>query len=685
MPISSYEDMKEKKGKIVHSLIEVAEVVDELIDIGVNINDSDLVALLNLKKKVEDDDFKVLVIGEFKNGKSTFINSMMGSKILPAYSTPCTAVINEVKYGERESATLYFKNPLPNKISSDISIKAKQHIEKFAGKTIPPIELDVDELKEYVVIPDPTKDQADSIQELPYDKVILRYPIELCHDGITIIDSPGLNENGTRTKVTGEYLKQADAIIFVFRCPKIAGESEMNYITDQIRNNEYKDIFFICNAINQVPDDEQDRLIKFGNKKLSSLTDLGEKGIFYVDALGALKARMNKDKSALADTGMLEFETALSEYLRENKGKAKLMQVISPAINHIDIKLRKEYIENYIKSLDKEVDEREERIKAAMPNLDKARQRKKDTISIIALRMRELEDDIENSMNDEFDTIINRVPKVVEDMKLENSMTVNPFKQKSKKDALEKEVVSNLEQFIQKEMAVWGRDKLKVLVDRKINELEKEIGKNIDEFYDYLDEFRYVVSGVEKPQNISGLSRVSATILGTIVGGPVYGAVGASLGLGEVAKRSAITMGLTFAGGTILAFTPIGLAAATTATTIALLGAGILQLATGGKALTDKYKNKLKESFIKSLKETREKSCKDYANTVTNDVREKFKYVEQVLDGEIEQILGYIAALDRDKNDSKEDRDIKVVRLKECEGRLLDIRNSLKNIGDSLD
>ena len=45
MPISSYEDMKEKKGKIVHSLIEVAEVVDELIDIGVNINDSDLVAI----------------------------------------------------------------------------------------------------------------------------------------------------------------------------------------------------------------------------------------------------------------------------------------------------------------------------------------------------------------------------------------------------------------------------------------------------------------------------------------------------------------------------------------------------------------------------------------------------------------------------------------------------------------
>lgn len=682
MPISSYEDMKEKRGKIVHSLIEVAEVVDELIEIGLNINGS---ALLDLKKRVEDDDFKVLVIGEFKNGKSTFINSMMGSKVLPAYSTPCTAVINEVKYGEKESATLYFKNPLPDEISSDISIKAKQHIEKFAGKTIPPIELDIDELEDYVVIPDPTKDQADSIQELPYDRAVLKYPIELCHDGITIIDSPGLNENGTRTKVTEEYLKQADAILFVFRCPKIAGESEMNYITDQIHARGYKDIFFICNAINQVPDDEQDRLIKFGNKKLLPLTNLGEKGIFYIDALGALKARMKKDKDALAETGIVEFENALSEYLRENKGKAKLMQVIKPGIEYIDIKLRKEFIENYIKTLDKEVDERDKRIKDAMPNLDKARQRKKDTVSRIALSMRELEDEIRESMNDEFDTVISRIPKAVDEMKLENSMTVNPFKQKSKKEALEKEVISNLEQFVQKEMAVWSRDKLKVLVDRHINNLEKEIGRNIDEFYDYLDEFRYMVSGVEKPKDISGLSRVSATILGTIVGGPTYGAVGASLGFGEVVKRSAITMGLGVAGGTILALTPIGLAAATTATTIALLGAGILQLATGGKDLTVKYKNKLKENFINSVKETREKSCKDYASMVTNDVREKFNCIEQVLDGEIEQIIDYIAVLDRDKNDSKENRDIKVVKLKECEGKLLDIRNSLKNIGDSLE
>ncbi len=203
MPIISYEDMKEKKRKILNALIDIASVVDELNVFGLAINGE---ALLDLKNKLESDNFKVLVIGEFKNGKSTFINSLMGKKVLPAYSTPCTAVINEVVYGKAERAMLYFKNPLPEEMSTDIEPRAMQYIKKYEGKEIPPMQLDVADLEDYVAIPDPTKDQADAIKELPYSKVVLEYPIELCHDGIEIIDSPGLNENGTRTKVTEEYL-----------------------------------------------------------------------------------------------------------------------------------------------------------------------------------------------------------------------------------------------------------------------------------------------------------------------------------------------------------------------------------------------------------------------------------------------------------------------------------------------
>ena len=48
----------------------------------------------------------------------------------------------EVVYGEEERAVLYFKNPLPEEMSTDIQESAAQHIKKYERKgEIPPIEL----------------------------------------------------------------------------------------------------------------------------------------------------------------------------------------------------------------------------------------------------------------------------------------------------------------------------------------------------------------------------------------------------------------------------------------------------------------------------------------------------------------------------------------------------------------
>lgn len=108
MPITSYEDVKIKRAQIMQALQGVAHELDCLHEMG--LNDLDVQEVLDVKDRLEKDNFKVLVIGEFKCGKSTFINALMGKKILPSYSTPCTAVINEVVYGRDEQATLYFKD-----------------------------------------------------------------------------------------------------------------------------------------------------------------------------------------------------------------------------------------------------------------------------------------------------------------------------------------------------------------------------------------------------------------------------------------------------------------------------------------------------------------------------------------------------------------------------------------------
>jgi ribosome biogenesis GTPase A len=142
--------------------------------------------LINLQSIVQSTNFKVMILGEFKRGKSTFINALLGEEILPAFATPCTAIINEVKWGERQRAVLHF-----NQVDGQ---------EKKEPKEIP-----VDEIEEYVVIKEDV-DQSQAINESPYEKLELFWPLELCKDRVEIIDSPGLNEHKTRQQVTESYL-----------------------------------------------------------------------------------------------------------------------------------------------------------------------------------------------------------------------------------------------------------------------------------------------------------------------------------------------------------------------------------------------------------------------------------------------------------------------------------------------
>ena len=205
-----------------------------------------------LSDRVASDHFKVMILGEFKRGKSTFINAMLGAEILPAFATPCTAVINEVKWGESKKAILHFSDPLPDELPDSLPEQARRHIQAQSHDGVPPMEIAVEDLEQYVVIPDPAKDQRDSVAETPYSRVELCWPLDLCRNGVEIIDSPGLNEHVTRTRVTTGYLDKVDAVVFVMSCQALASQSEMQVIERDIRGNGHEDVFIVCNRFDEV-------------------------------------------------------------------------------------------------------------------------------------------------------------------------------------------------------------------------------------------------------------------------------------------------------------------------------------------------------------------------------------------------------------------------------------------------
>ena len=61
------------------------------------------------------------------------------------------------------------------------------------------------ELSQHIAISD---DEAPAVQ-----KVEIHYPLNLCESGVTLIDSPGLNEDWRRTRIAMEEMVRADAVV----------------------------------------------------------------------------------------------------------------------------------------------------------------------------------------------------------------------------------------------------------------------------------------------------------------------------------------------------------------------------------------------------------------------------------------------------------------------------------------
>jgi septin family protein len=69
--------------------------------------------------RLDADTFRLMIVGEFKRGKSTLINAMLGDNVLPAKVAPCTGLITEVKWGDEPSAVLHPDEGEPRTIAVD--------------------------------------------------------------------------------------------------------------------------------------------------------------------------------------------------------------------------------------------------------------------------------------------------------------------------------------------------------------------------------------------------------------------------------------------------------------------------------------------------------------------------------------------------------------------------------------
>lgn len=317
MAVNGYEDLINYKGQIKGLCLSTENCVEILKNIYDEPIFNNFEALKNLIARINQDNFKVVVIGKFSTGKSSLINALLGEEVLPDSLDPCTAFINEIVYGEKTQATIYFKDAIPENweiFVQDAGIKA--HIEKYGKNNIPPYVLEnLDDLSDCITIPLDEDGVAIEFNETdcsPFEKAVIQYPCELCKNGVEIIDSPGLDESQDRTEIVEKYFKKVDAVIYVMTNIATGGDGDKEIVEKYLTNNDIKNIFFVCNLFGVRIEKAKKQLLARLGKIFGEKTLLGEDGIHLVNLFD------------FANTGVEAFKESLGTYLNNEKGSAQL-------------------------------------------------------------------------------------------------------------------------------------------------------------------------------------------------------------------------------------------------------------------------------------------------------------------------------------------------------------------------
>lgn len=276
-----------------------------------------------LKERLLQERFHLAVLGQFKRGKSTLLNALLGAELLPTAVLPLTAIPTFLLWGPETRARVFYH---------------KGHSEEVYFPNIEDLTSFLSQLVTEAGNPHNHKEIS---------RVEVYYPCPLLQEGVVLIDTPGIGSTFRHnTEVTLNFLPQCDAALFLVSADPPVTEVEVEFL--KAVRAKVSHLFFVLNKIDYLSEEEITTLKHFIKSVLQEQVGIEEDPvIFCVSARQGLEAKKLNDPSLWALSGMQEVWSHLVDFLNQDKKKVlqealakKASDVIAEALMQLDLTVR---------------------------------------------------------------------------------------------------------------------------------------------------------------------------------------------------------------------------------------------------------------------------------------------------------------------------------------------------------
>lgn len=483
---SGYEVIKKKSNTIADILEDVSVLIgkrqDESVNLklGGNFNQPGINLVEKAKKlaalaqDIRQGIFNLIVLGAFSNGKSTLINALLGEKILKAKALPTTSIVTMLVHGN----------------STDVVIKYKDNKS--------PSRMDFDSFfKEYTLTIEDRKNiedrgYIDRFENIKYAQIERNY--RLLENSVRLIDSPGLEDDKSRTDLVLYHLKECQAVILVLNAQQLLTQSERKFIEEELEDSNFTNLFFVINKINLVPEDEVEEVKEYLQNQLKHHflnangifdADYYQRRVFFVNAQEALEARFSKNDSFLLErSGIPELENQLEYFLTSDAKNITAFEATFQRLSEAIIKARdsinkqKEASAKPLEELATNSIESEKLLK----NLEN----KKEEIEQTIIRYGELiSEKIFSSLMlylAEFKNTWEIDSKTIELKGLNVGEILKSAISKKSKEKISTIIQKDIEQYLKEKLTQWCKDKVPTIIGEDVQKMISKVERQVEDF-----------------------------------------------------------------------------------------------------------------------------------------------------------------------------------------------------------